>query len=80
MPADPRRFLRVHRALHDLTQSEAAAAVDVSRHTWARWEGGEILPSLEQAVALSVWAGVALEDVADAFGLGTVGAIRSVSP
>lgn len=68
-PTDPRRWLRTHRARHDQTQSEAAEVVGVSRHTFARWEAGDLLPGLEQAVALADWADCSVDDVALAFGL-----------
>jgi len=66
---DPRIWLRTHRASHDQTQTEAAQDVGVSRHTWARWERGDLVPGLDQACALARWAGVRVDEVADGFGL-----------
>jgi DNA-binding XRE family transcriptional regulator len=67
--ADARIWLRTQRASHDQTQEEAAEAVGVSRHTFARWEGSTLRPTLEQAVALARWADVTVDVVATAFGL-----------
>lgn len=77
---DPARiWLRTQRASHDQTQEEAAEAVGVSRYTFARWEGGDLRPSLEQAVALAGWAGVTVDEVAVAFGLRELEAPTSTS-
>lgn len=63
-----RIWLRTVRASLDQTQSQAAAAVGVSRHTFARWESGTLQPYLEQAVELAKWASAPLDEVAEAFG------------
>ncbi len=65
----PRIWLRTRRAERDQLQSEAAAAVGVSRATWSRWIAGDALPNLTQTIALARWSGCALEEVAAAFGL-----------
>jgi DNA-binding XRE family transcriptional regulator len=68
MNQSSRIWLRTVRASLDQTQAQAASAVGVSRHTFARWESGTLSPDLEQAVELALWAGKPLDDVAAAFG------------
>ncbi len=66
---DARIWLRTRRAALDQTQTDAADAVGVSRHTFARWEGGDLLPGLVLAARLARWAECTIDEVAQAFGL-----------
>ena len=44
---------KAHRAMRDMTQSDVAAAVGVSRLTYASWERYETFPDALQLIKLS---------------------------
>lgn len=71
-------WLRAIRASLDQTQQEAADRCGVSGHTWHRWEAHNLIPTLTQAVQISIWAGVSVDEVAERFGL-DLGAEAEVS-
>ena len=58
--------LKVRRARHELTQSDLAAAVDVSRQTISAIEAGRYNPSLELAFDLAAYFDCAIEDIFEA--------------
>lgn len=57
--------LKVRRARHDLTQSDLAEAVGVSRQTIGAIEGGRYNPSLDLAFLLSEYFDCSIEDIFD---------------
>ena len=58
--------LKVRRARHELTQSDLAEAVDVSRQTISAIEAGRYNPSLELAFDLSDYFDCSIEDIFEA--------------
>lgn len=58
--------LKVRRARHELTQSDLAEAVDVSRQTISAIEAGRYNPSLELAFRLADYFGCSIEDIFEA--------------
>lgn len=57
--------LKVRRARHELTQSDLAEEVDVSRQTISAIEAGRYNPSLELAFRLAEYFDCSIEDVFD---------------
>lgn len=55
--------LKVRRARHELTQSDLAEAVDVSRQTISAIEAGRYNPSLELAFRLAEYFDCSIEDI-----------------
>ena len=55
--------LKVRRARHELTQSDLAEAVDVSRQTISAIEAGRYNPSLELAFDLAQYFDCSIEDI-----------------
>ncbi|ADJ14205.1 helix-turn-helix transcriptional regulator [Halalkalicoccus jeotgali] len=55
--------LKVRRARHELTQSDLAEAVDVSRQTISAIEAGRYNPSLELAFHLAEYFDCSIEDI-----------------
>lgn len=55
--------LTVRRAKHDMTQSDLAEAVDVSRQTISAIEGGRYNPSLDLAFKLAEYFDCSIEDI-----------------
>jgi len=58
--------LKVRRARHELTQSDLAEAVDVSRQTVSAIEAGRYNPSLELAFDLAQYFDCSIEDIFEA--------------
>ncbi|MFD1570417.1 helix-turn-helix transcriptional regulator [Halorubrum laminariae] len=58
--------LKVRRARHELTQSDLAEAVDVSRQTIGAIEAGRYNPSLELAFHLAEYFDCSIEDIFEA--------------
>ena len=58
--------LKVRRARHELTQSDLAEAVDVSRQTISAIEAGRYNPSLKLAFDLSDYFDCSIEDIFEA--------------
>jgi putative transcriptional regulator len=58
--------LKVRRARHELTQTDLADAVGVSRQTIGAIEGGRYDPSLDLAFRLAHYFDCSIEDVFDA--------------
>lgn len=55
--------VKVHRALHDMTQEQLADKLGVSRQTVIAIESGKYLPSLGLAFRLAAVFGVKIEDL-----------------
>ena len=55
--------LKVYRAMHDLTQEQLAAKLDVSRQTVIAIESNKYLPSLSLAFRIAALFQVKIEDV-----------------
>lgn len=55
--------LKVHRAMHDLTQQQLADKLGVSRQTVIAIESNKYLPSLTLAFRIAALFGVKIEDV-----------------
>ena len=55
--------LKVHRAMHDLTQQQLADKLGVSRQTVIAIESNKYLPSLSLAFRIAALFGVKIEDV-----------------
>jgi putative transcriptional regulator len=55
--------LAVRRATHELTQSDLADAVDVSRQTISAIEGGRYNPSLDLAFRFARYFNCSIEDI-----------------
>ena len=55
--------LKVHRAMHDLTQQQLADKLGVSRQTVIAIESNKYLPSLTLAFRIAARFGVKIEDV-----------------
>ena len=58
--------LKVRRARHELTQSDLAEAVDVSRQTISAIEAGRYNPSLELAFGLAEYFDCSIGDIFEA--------------
>jgi putative transcriptional regulator len=55
--------IRVHRAIHEITQEDLAAAVRVSRQTILAIEKGKYIPSLDLAFRIANYFRVPLEEL-----------------
>lgn len=55
--------LKVHRAMHDLTQQQLADKLGVSRQTVIAIESNKYLPSLTLAFRIAALFGVKIEEV-----------------
>ena len=55
--------IKVHRAMHNLTQEALAAELGVTRQTILAIEKGKYDPSLELAFKIARFFGVPLEDI-----------------
>lgn len=55
--------IRVHRAIHDLTQEDLAKMINVSRQTINTMESGKYIPSTLLALKMARMLGVPVEEL-----------------
>lgn len=55
--------IRVHRAIHDLTQEDLAKMINVSRQTINTMESGKYIPSTLLALKMATMLGVPVEEL-----------------
>jgi putative transcriptional regulator len=55
--------IKVHRAIHDLTQEDLAKAIGVTRQTILAIEKGKYVPSLDLAFRIARYFKVNVEDI-----------------
>jgi putative transcriptional regulator len=58
-----KNYIKVYRAMHDLTQQGLADAIDINRQTILAIEKGKYVPSLDLAFKIARFFGVGVEDI-----------------